>query len=78
MRFMELATAPEPTPAQALLKRLRARLSQAEISRRTGIPQPTLSRWENSGVADAADDALRLVQLEAELAAPAAGPEQRA
>ena len=53
-----------------LLKRLRGRgLSQLEIQRRTGIPQPRLSRWETKGVPDAADDALRLAALEAELQA---------
>lgn len=57
------------SPALALLKRLRTRLTQTEISRRTGIPQPTLSRWESSGVAEAADDALKLIQLERELVA---------
>jgi transcriptional regulator with XRE-family HTH domain len=55
--------------AQALLKRLRTQhgLSQTEISRRTGIPQPTLSRWETGKPADAADDALKLASLEGEL-----------
>lgn len=59
----------ETSPAQALLKRLRGKhkLTQTEIARRTGIPQPTLSRWENDGVADAADDALKLAELEAAL-----------
>jgi transcriptional regulator with XRE-family HTH domain len=75
-------TAAELSPAQALLKRLRTqhRLTQTEISRRTGIPQPTLSRWENDGVAEAADDALKLQELERQLTAPAAayaGPERR-
>jgi transcriptional regulator with XRE-family HTH domain len=56
------------SPTQALLKRLRARgLSQSEISRRTQIPQPRLSRWESGDVADAADAALKLQQLENEL-----------
>ena len=51
-----------------LIKRLRQRgLSQTEISRRTGIPQPRLSRWENGDVPDAADDALRLRELDAQL-----------
>lgn len=63
-------SSPEPagSPTQALIKRLRAMgLSQSEIFRRTGIPQPRLSRWENGEVAAGADDALRLQDLEAEL-----------
>lgn len=40
-----------------------AGLSQAEISRRTGIPQPRISRWEAGAVAAGADDALKLLQL---------------
>lgn len=47
-----------------IIKRLRAAgLSQSEISRRTGIPQPRLSRWEGGEVPDAADDALKLAKL---------------
>lgn len=47
-----------------LLKRLRERgLTQTEISRRTGIPQPRLSRWANGDVPDAADDSLKLAEL---------------
>lgn len=53
-----------------LLKRLRRRgLTQSEIGRRTGIPQPRISRWENASPAGAADDALALMQLERELIA---------
>ena len=44
-------------------------LSQSEISRRTAIPQPRLSRWENGDTPDSADDALKLHALHAELAA---------
>lgn len=48
-----------------IIKRLRAAgLSQSEISRRTGIPQPRLSRWEAGEVPDAADDALKLAKLD--------------
>jgi transcriptional regulator with XRE-family HTH domain len=59
-----------------LLKRLRARkLSQAEIQRRTGIPQPRLSKWEKGEAPVGADDALKLAALEAELiAAESADP----
>jgi transcriptional regulator with XRE-family HTH domain len=48
----------------ALIKRLReAGLSQIDISRRTGIPQPRLSRWESGEVPAGADDALKLAAL---------------
>lgn len=50
----------------ALIKQLRADpigLSQSEIARRTGIPQPRVSRWESGDVAAGADDALRLLDL---------------
>lgn len=47
-----------------LIKRLtEAGLSQSEISRRTGIPQPRLSRWENGEAPVGADDALKLFRL---------------
>jgi transcriptional regulator with XRE-family HTH domain len=53
-----------------LIKALRDRgMSQTEISRRTNIPQPRLSRWEAGEVPDAADDALRLAQLVDEIEA---------
>jgi transcriptional regulator with XRE-family HTH domain len=69
------ATEPAESPTQALLKRLRGRgLSQSEISRRTSIPQPRLSRWESGDVATGADDALKLQALEQEL--DAAGTQQ--
>ena len=56
-----------------LLRRLRQRgLSQTEISRRTGIPQPRLSRWASGEVPDAADDSLKLQALDADLPAPEA------
>lgn len=51
-----------------LIKRLRSlRLSQSEIARRTGIPQPRISRWENAAEPMAADDVLKLVALEREV-----------
>lgn len=51
-----------------LLRRIRAcGLSQTEISKRTGIPQPRLSRWEGGASPAGADDALKLVRLEAAL-----------
>lgn len=47
-----------------LIRVLRERgLTQTEISRRTGIPQPRLSRWQGGNVSDAADDALKLAEL---------------
>lgn len=62
-----------------VIKRLRARkLSQTEIARRTGIPQPRLSRWEAGDVPDAADDALKLQALDAELQATDTTPEPEA
>lgn len=41
----------------------KAGLSQTEIAKRTGIPQPRLSRWESGDVPAGADDALRLKAL---------------
>lgn len=63
-----------------ILLRLRAAgLSQTEISKRTGIPQPRLSRWENGASPAGADDALKLAALAAEVAAiPTPTPEQAA
>lgn len=47
-----------------LIKRLRAAgLTQTEISRRTGIPQPRISRWEGGAAPVCADDALALLDL---------------
>lgn len=56
------------TTTLALLKRLREvyQLSQTEISRRTGIKQPKLSRWEGGSNARSADEALKLAALVAE------------
>ena len=53
----------------ALIRELRstAKLSQSEISRRTGIPQPRISRWEAGEAPDAADDALKLRELHQQL-----------
>ena len=55
------------TTALILALRTTAKLSQSEIARRTGIPQPRLSRWENDEAPDSADDALKLHALHAEL-----------
>ena len=51
-----------------ILKSLReSGLSQSEIARRTGIPQPRISRWERGAPPVGADDALKLAQLWREL-----------
>jgi transcriptional regulator with XRE-family HTH domain len=58
-----------------IIKRLRgAGLSQSEISRRTGIPQPRLSRWEGGAPPAGANDALRLKQLAREVDPVLDGP----
>lgn len=65
--------AEKTSATQALIKRLRASgMSQSEISRRTQIPQPRLSRWEGGDVAAGADDALKLQELVNELEASVA------
>ena len=47
-----------------LIKEIRsAGLSQSDIERETGIPQPRVSRWEGGEVAAGADDALKLLAL---------------
>jgi transcriptional regulator with XRE-family HTH domain len=47
-----------------LIKKLRLLgLNQTEVMRRTGIPQPRLSRWENGEAPTGADDALTLKAL---------------
>lgn len=51
------------TTEEIIVKLRAAGLSQTEIARRTGIPQPRLSRWEAGGVPAGADDALRLKAL---------------
>lgn len=56
----------------ALILKLRKTFSQTEISRRTGIPQSRLSRWEKGEVPPAADDALKLAALVARSVAKAA------
>lgn len=50
--------------ATDLIKRIRASgMTQSEISRRTGIPQPRLSRWEAGAPSAGANDALKLAEL---------------
>lgn len=55
----------------SLIKRLRASgMTQTEIAKRTGIPQPRLSRWEAGDTPTVANDALKLVHLVASLDKP--------
>jgi predicted XRE-type DNA-binding protein len=55
------------TTCQILRALLDLGLSQTEIARRTGIPQPRLSRWAAGEVPASADDVLRLADLHGEL-----------
>lgn len=49
---------------QAIILELRSKgLSQSEIARRIGMPQPRVSRWEAGEVPTGADDALKLAAL---------------
>lgn len=58
----------------SLIQQLRAAgLTQTAIARRTGIPQPRLSRWGAGAAAPAADDALKLASLLQELNAAGGG-----
>lgn len=52
-----------------ILARLQTTMSQSEISRETGIPQPKLSRWGSGAAAAGADDALKLLALDQKIAA---------
>lgn len=52
-----------------VIRQLRATLSQSEISRRTGIAQSKISRWEAGKVAAGAEEALKLVTLAEQLKA---------
>lgn len=58
---------------QDAIQSLRRTLSQSEIARRTGIAQSKISRWEAGDVPAGASDALRLIELAKEVAAPARG-----
>lgn len=58
-----------------LIRAMRAGgMTQTEIARRTGIPQPRLSRWEAGEAPDSADDALKLKALHDATVAQAAVP----
>ena len=64
---------------QDAIRSLRRTLSQSEIARRTGIAQHKISRWESGGIPAGASDALKLIELAAEIdAAPARGEAQEA
>ena len=56
---------------QDAIQSLRRTLSQSEIARRTGIAQSKISRWEAGDVPAGASDALRLIELAAEIDSPA-------
>lgn len=57
------------TSTTELLRALSARgLTQLEISKRTRIPQPRVSRWMAGAAPDSADDALRIKALHDALA----------
>ena len=47
-----------------------AGLTQSEISRKTQIPQPRISRWASGDVPAGADDSLKLQRLHSELCPP--------
>ncbi|SEF28457.1 helix-turn-helix transcriptional regulator [Variovorax sp. NFACC27] len=57
------------TQIQAVIRQLRATLSQSEIARRTGIAQSKISRWEAGKVAAGAEEALKLAALAQQLPA---------
>lgn len=54
---------------QDAIQSLRRTLSQSEISRRTGIAQHKISRWESGDIPAGAFDALKLIKLAKEVAA---------
>jgi len=55
------------TKIPEVIRQLRATLSQSEISRRTGIAQSKISRWEAGKVAAGAEEALKLADLAEQL-----------
>ena len=52
---------------QDAIQSLRRTLSQSEIARRTGIAQHKISRWESGDIPAGASDALKLIELAAEM-----------
>lgn len=63
------------SPTTALIRKLLSLgMTQTAIAKRTGIPQPRLSRWAAGQPSVAADDALKLQQLLREVE-PQSGPE---
>ena len=66
---------------QDAIQSLRRTLSQSAIARRTGIAQHKISRWESGDIPAGASDALKLIELAAEMGAataPARGEAQEA
>lgn len=59
-----------PTITELIRSIRAAGMSQTEIARRTGIPQPRISRWEAGGAPESADDALHLKALHDEIVGP--------
>ena len=55
-----------------VIRSLRRTLSQSEIARRTGIAQHKISRWESGDIPAGASDALKLMELAAEIDTPTA------
>lgn len=60
-----------PTLLRSLVDR---GLTQSEISRRTGIPQPRLSKWLNGQVPRCAEDVFLLQSLADEVSPEASAP----
>jgi transcriptional regulator with XRE-family HTH domain len=66
---------PSPSRISEFIHELMASgLSQSEIGRRAGIPQPRISRWASGDVPVGADDALRLQELRNSVVATAGQP----
>lgn len=63
---------------QDAIQSLRRTLSQSEIARRTGIAQHKISRWESGDIPAGASDALKLIELAAEMGAVTASPRSEA
>lgn len=57
---------------QDAIQSLRRTLSQSEIARRTGVAQHKISRWESGDIPAGASDALKLIELAAEIDATTA------
>lgn len=51
------------TTREIILALRKRGLTQTAISRRTGVPQPRISRWMTNGAPPGVDDVLRLQRL---------------